>query len=126
MGAELILFAVEIGGVKQKPNWRKGQERIASMSQKDLLGVWRSYHGQEIDEDHAELADQVRGQLENGLKQLEDAWNGCHRYGNLLQLKRSRVLALGGVSWGDEPFEGWKDVDLLGYAGDLLEEVGFR
>jgi hypothetical protein len=126
MGEDLILFAVEIGGKKQQPKWKRGADLVAAMTEQELLVVWHDRNGGETDEDHPELAEQVRRQLLHALQQLEDAWNGDHRYGCILHFRRSRVLAMGGVSWGDDPFEGYEDVDLLSYAGDLLEQVGFR
>jgi hypothetical protein len=127
MGEDLLLFALEKGGTKRPPNWDRGYEVIDLLPQDRLLDILER-DGEDLEDfgSREEAATAIRTRLGNGLDQLKDAWEGEHRFGCLIYLARSRVLVLGGGSWGDEPFEGFNDVNTLWCVPEILRGAGFR
>ena len=62
----------------------------------------------------------------DGLELWRQAWDGRLRTSSLCELKDgTHILLVGGLSWGDEPFDGYHDMAFAA-ATAALEVAGFN
>jgi len=57
-----------------------------------------------------EEVDAFRAQLGEALDDLQSMWENGHRCAVVRECSGGNVLIFGGLSWGDDPFEGYTDV----------------
>jgi len=122
MGADLLVACFELDGTKTTPNWDAGLAAIETWkpTEQDLAYIGEQSSGDE-EMSEAEAKQLVR----DACSELQDMWSGQHRCATRITLRRSQVLVAGGLSWGDEPFEGWSLLGVLDAAGPVMQAAGF-
>ncbi len=146
MGADLLLATIPLDASKA-PDWDAAQAAIDALTveayERDLHpdGVvsderigWDELLGGEYYDDLSDpeqreaLAEQlegVRGRLATDLKELRDVLAPCGYLRDLvtIHVRGVKLVVAGGMSWGDEPCEGFGQINRL-WASGALEACG--
>ena len=133
MGADLLTLYAAASSDKVWSNidWEAAKKCIADADEeilRDAASDLMGWHGAEDGEpeEEGESIDDIRKAALEGLDLWKEAWGGgAFRFSNMFTLTNgSMVLVVGGISWGDEPFEGFNQMHLATQLG-ALDAAGF-
>lgn len=122
MGADMLVAYVTIGA-KKKPNFEKGFTLIAKLRATHSKD-WPKEYVDATGDDEIDRITQA-GILEGDLKDLMDAYSGCHRHAASITVAGREVILTGGLSWGDVPTDLYSALDRLLLSG-AAKACGFR
>ncbi len=126
MGASLIgLWVACSGGRWPEIDWDKARRFIEKAHDDLIAKAFEDAEGEDL-ESSGETIDYARAIALHGLETWRQAWDGELRVAKVLVLKdNTHVLFVGGLSWGDSPFHGYRAMNVAACSG-ALEKAGFN
>ncbi|MBP1774879.1 MAG: hypothetical protein H6Q86_885 [candidate division NC10 bacterium] len=112
MGADLIVGMLEMAKGKE-PDWNAAEVVIDQLSYDKSAEIienlgWTPARPGDSGWDEALSAFKARMYV--ALDALKCMWGNGHRCGVVRGCSGGKVLVFGGLSWGDDPFEGYSDI----------------
>jgi len=116
MGADFICWILEMDKGKE-PDWEKGREYLENL--KELPQMFKNNQNPRYPLD---ILKREAGKL---LAKLKEYWDGeGSREVTIVELKYTKVLITGGMSWGDPPTDAFGELEYLHDTG-VLKVIGF-
>lgn len=113
MGADLCVGMLEMAKGKE-PDWAAAKAVIDALSDERCAEIIEnSSIGIDAEPGTPEWRDEIdvfKVRLHHALDELQCMWEGGHRCAVVRGCSGGNVLVFGGLSWGDDPFEGYSDV----------------